>query len=66
MDKATIDAMLARGLTPREIHQAAQTAHLDKIDREIAAGKWKCPVCGARMMRLRVTSSVLVCSKGDH
>lgn len=59
-------AALAEGVTPRTLNDAAREEHGRRVDEEIAAGKWRCPICGAPMKRWGRTASVLVCSRGDH
>lgn len=41
-----IKAELDAGATPRQLHERIEAEHRKQIDREIAQGFWRCPVCG--------------------
>ncbi len=45
-------ALVAAGVSPRAIAEIAEEAHRQRIDREIAAGRWRCPLCRAPMRRV--------------
>jgi hypothetical protein len=50
------------GWNPRKINDAAREQHRANLDAEIAAGKWRCPVCHAPMRR-RPGTAIMYCDK---
>jgi hypothetical protein len=64
MNKRQIDALLSSGVSPKRIAEMSAADHRRQIQREISAGKWKCPHC-FEPMKLREDCSALFCDRHD-